>query len=65
MASKLTIEPGAQLDIDGAIAWHETKKVGLGLDFQQLFRKMRLLSTLFLSHIKIHKKRLNGFKPSI
>jgi len=33
MGSKLIIEPEAQIEIDKAIEWYESKKIGLGADF--------------------------------
>jgi len=33
MGSKLIIEPEAQIEIDKAIEWYESKQVGLGFDF--------------------------------
>jgi len=33
MASKLTIEPEAQDEIDKAIEWYESQQTGLGADF--------------------------------
>ncbi len=33
MASKLIIEPEAQIEIEDAINWYENKQVGLGANF--------------------------------
>ena len=33
MGSKLIIEPDAQIEIDEAIAWYESRQEGLGFDF--------------------------------
>ena len=33
MGSKLTIEPEAQIEIEDAIDWYESKQKGLGLEF--------------------------------
>jgi len=33
MASKLTIEPEALIEIENAIDWYESKQTGLGKDF--------------------------------
>lgn len=33
MASKLIIEPEAQIEIEEAIDWYETQQIGLGLEF--------------------------------
>jgi hypothetical protein len=51
MASKLTIEPDAQIEIENAIEWYESKRLGLGKEFYNYldgyFKTLKQANVLF------------------
>ena len=51
MASKLTIEPEAQIEIEDAIDWYESKQSGLGKEFYNYldgyFKTLKEANALF------------------
>ncbi|WP_142785692.1 type II toxin-antitoxin system RelE/ParE family toxin [Changchengzhania lutea] len=51
MASKLTIEPEAQIEIEEAIDWYESKQTGLGEEFYNYldgyFKTLKEATSLF------------------
>ena len=60
MGFKLIIEPDAQIEIEDAIEWYESKQTGLGLDFLNYLDGY--FKTLKEGHVSFEIKRKPVFR---